>query len=283
MTRVASNPFTIQVQGTSSQTGLTFPSNGDSPVDAFVAFQFLNPHLDGMPIWGPNGQGTTFIWKCKYRAQAGYYTAWWWSNNGPYWWHNGNPDTYYGAHPFPLSGGGSGTNHAFEIGCDSGADATVTRAFDDHIVIKDNARWYTHALRTIRNANGTKKHILYIDMPSTANHDITEFNLLAHEGETNPPSPALTVGDSPWSTQPSSGRSKERLSGTIRHFKWFNKVLSEADTFAEAQSNTLVTAEGQSNIWWMKINPRPDDLLCDAGTGRNPVWAESTRATLWTG
>jgi len=89
----------------------------------------------------------------------------------------------------------------------------------------------------------------------------------------------LTVGDSPWY----AFYQHERLSGVVRGFKFFNKVLSEADTLSEAASDILVTSAGLANIWWKKINPTPDDLLCEAGTGRNPVWAEATKAALWIG
>ena len=292
MTRVSSNPFTIQVQGTGTgtQTGWTFPSNGALP-NAFVAFQFLNPHLNGLPIWGPNGSGTTFIWKAKYRQQTGYYTAWWWGNNGEYWWDHGSPNTYYGCHPFPdpRQGGLSWnkTAHVFEIGGDFGADQTWTTqgAETFNNAVKDNARWYTQALRTTRNANGSKTHLFYISIPSTSPIDIIQLNLGPSEGETNPPNPAVTFGDSPWPTiAGQSGKTMGRMSGTLRHIKIFNKVLSLADTFAEAQSESLVTSEGQANIWWMKINPSTvDDLTCDAGTGRSFQWANSNKATLWTG
>ena len=288
MTRVSSNPFTIQVQAAppGQITGLTFPSNGQSP-SAYVAFQFLDVHLNGLPIWGPNGQGTTFIWKVKYRQQTGYYTCFFWGNNGTFYWYpggsGGGVNSYYGCHPYPTSGDGTGSNHNFEISCGRGVDWVTTRAGGTHPPLKDNATWYTQALRTIRNADGTKKHIFYVKLPSTANADVIEYTVPADQGEVNPPSPSVTFGDAPWNTGNLSGRTLERLSGTLRHIKIFNRALSEADTLAEAANDALVTSQGQANVWWMKINPKPDDLLCDAGTGRNPIWGSSTKATLWTG
>ena len=73
-------------------------------------------------------------------------------------------------------------------------------------------------------------------------------------GEINPPSPALTFGDSPWY----ASFQHERLSGVLRGIKIFNKVLSESDMLAEAAADTLVTNEGQANIWYMNINPTPN-------------------------
>jgi hypothetical protein len=71
------------------------------------------------------------------------------------------------------------------------------------------------------------------------------------------------------------------LSGVIRHIKIFNKALSEGDILAEAAAESLATAEGQANIWYMNINPTPTDISDKSGRGHNPVWASSTRATLY--
>ncbi|MGH7682200.1 MAG: hypothetical protein ACRENN_09475 [Candidatus Eiseniibacteriota bacterium] len=277
MTRVASPPFSIQVQGAPPQiTGLDFLSNGASPASAFIAFQFLNPHLNGLPIWGPGGAGTTFVWKVFPRQQTGYYVTFWWSNNGDFTWDAG-PNSYYGCHPYPKTGNASGTDHNWEIATDYGGDKQITRAGSEKTVVK--GRWYSQALRVTRNANGTKTLVFYIDLPSVANADVIQWTLPAGYGERNPPSPAVTIGDSPWYAD----YQHERLSGIVRGFKIFNKVLSEADALSEAAADDLATADGQANIWWKKINPTPTDLLCEAGTGRNPVWAQSTKAALWTG
>jgi hypothetical protein len=272
--RKDSRPFGLPLPGS---TGLTFPSNGDAPSNAFVAFQFLNPNLDGLPIWGPGGAGTTYLWKIMPRQQTGYYVTFWWSNNGSFLWDGGTANSYYGAHPYPTSGSVSGTTHWWEIATDYGADKFATRAGINKLVVKD--RWYSQALRVMRNSDGTKTLVFYTELPSTADADVIEWTVPSTYGETNPPSPALTVGDSPWY----ASFQHERLSGIVRGFKFFNRVLSEADTVAEAGSDALVTSAGQANIWWKKINPTPDDLVCEAGTGRTPAWAETTKATLWTG
>lgn len=275
MTRVASNPFTIQVQSATGQTGLNFPSNGAAPTNVPVAFQFLNPQQNGLPIWGPSNQGVTYIWRCNYRQQSSYYTAFFWGNYGNYIWDGGGANTYYGAHPYPINPP-NGNTHNWEISV-QWIDHQNTRAGNTKQVVYQ--QWFTQALRVTRNLNGSKTLIFYTNLPSTANADVLEFTTVADFGNTNPPNPALTWGDSPWEHSPG----QERLSGILRGIKIFNRVLSEPDTVAESQNNALVTAAGQANIWWMKINPRPDDLLCDAGTGRNPVWATSARPTLWTG
>jgi len=258
-------------------TGLNFPSNGDSPVNIFVAMQYLNPQNNGLPFWGPSGAGATYIWKYMPRQQAGYYVTMWWSNNGSFLWDQGSSNTYYGGHPYPRGGGGSTTVHDWEVATDRGGDYIYTLAGYgvSKTVIKD--AWYTQAL-VVDGANRTVR--FYITLPSTANADIIEVSGLSSYGNINPPSPALTFGDSPWFAD---FYGNERLSGLLRHIKIFNKKLSQADILAEAASENLATSEGTANVWYMNINPTPSDITDKSGKGHHFAWANSNRASLWTG
>lgn len=259
-------------------TGLNFPSNGDAPSGAFVAFQFLNPQNNGLPMWGAGNGGVTYIWKIKPRQQPGYYVTFWWSNNGTFEWNGGKPDSYYGAHPYPRGGGTGTTTHDWEIGgMDYGADWLTTLSGSNKLVVKD--RWYTQALRIVVNADGTRTARFYTDLPSTAPGDVLQVTSPAYFGNTNPPAPALTFGDSPWY----ANYQHERLSGVLRGIKIFNKALSEADTLTEASSDTLATGSGLANVWYMNINPTPSDIGDKSGAGHHPVWADpANKATLWT-
>ena len=58
-----------------ADTGLVFPSNGQTPADETVRFKFVNPHLNGLPIYGPGGAGLTYIFKVRPKQQTGYYTT----------------------------------------------------------------------------------------------------------------------------------------------------------------------------------------------------------------
>lgn len=262
---------------------LEFPSNGDSPSDAFVALQFLNPHSNGLPIWGPGNAGTTWIWRYKPVQQDGYYVTFWWSNNGVFLWDGGNPNTYYGAHPYPQPPAGSSTDHVWEIATSYGGDAILTRTDATKAVVK--GQWYTQALRVTKHGDSTKTLLFYTSLPSTADGDIVDtthnpsLSLDAGYGETNPPSPAVTFGDSPWY----GSYGHERMSGSLGQVKIFASVLSESDMLAEAAAmNQLVTSAGQSAIWWGKRGfANVDDLVCDYGTGRSFGWADTdNKATL---
>ncbi len=117
-------------------------------------------------------------------------------------------------------------------------------------------------------------------MPSTADGDVIEVTVPARYGETNPPAPALTFGDSPW--YPSFQH--ERLSGILRGVKIFNAALSEAATLSEAAADGLATSAEAVNIWYLNINPRPDDISDKSGAGHNPAWADpANTAALWIG
>jgi len=252
--------------------GLDFPSNGDSPSDAFVAIQFDDPQDNGFPIWGASDAGTTWIWEYYPVQQTGYYIVWWWSNNGTFIWDSGSPNTYYGCTPYPTNGSSSGTSHYWNISIDGG-DETSTRASGTYTVVKDN--WYLQACRVV--VSGTKTVIFYANLPDTSNSYVIETTVSSGYGETDPPYPAVTFGDSPWY----GDYQHERLSGTLGRVKIFNHCLSSADMLTEAADMSgLQTTDGNSYIWWGKNTfDSVDDLTDDYGTGHAFSWAGATKAT----
>jgi len=253
------------LQGSDPQTGLTFPSNGDAPTSTLVAFQFIDPQLDGLPPWGPSAAGVTYIWKVKLVQQAGYYTTFFWGNNGAF----DAGKAYYGCHPYPQTPP-SDTEHSWEISTEGG-DWQETDATGELTVLY--GQWFTQALRLTDNGS-TSTMKFYCDLPSVATSNIVTHTTTGHDA--NDTSPALTFGEAPWVP------GGERLSGVLRGIKIFDKVLSEADMLSEAASDALVTADGLAHIWYKQINPDPDDMLCEAGTGRTPTWANANHAALWT-
>lgn len=259
--------------------GLLFPSNvsGSDQSAPYVALKFANPHSNGLPIWGPSGAGVTYIWEYTPVQQTGYYVTFWWSNDGSFLWDGGNSNTYVGAHPYPQSGSNSGTTHWWEIaGMESGADWTDTLAGTKKTVVKDVK--YTQALRITVNGDGSKTARFYTSLPSVANADVIVGTATSGWGESNPPSPCLTFGDSPWY----ASFQHERMSGLLGRVKIIAKSLSESDLLAEAADMSgLKTADGLANIWWGKTTfDSVDDLTCDYGTGRSFAWADaSNKAT----
>ena len=263
---------------------LRFPSNvsGSDQSAPFVALQFLNPHSNGLPLWGPGSGasrlGVTYIWRLKTRQQTGYYCTFWWSNNGSFLWDGGGSNTYYGPHPYPQNGNNTGTTHWWEIaGMGSGADWTDTLAGAKKTVVHDT--WYTQALRITINGDGSKTARFYTSLPSVANADVIAGTAAAGWGESNPPSPALTFGDSPWYAT----FQHERMSADLAWMKIFAADLGETDMLTEATDGSAIkTAAGASAVWYHKRGfLTVDDLTCNAGTGRAFSWADaSNKATL---
>jgi hypothetical protein len=258
--------------------GLEFPSNGEPPADAFVAIQLEDPQDNGLPIWGPDHAGVTWIWEYKPEQQTGYYVTFWWSENSDlFTWDGGNGNTYYGCHPYPTTGSSSGTSHYWELaGMETGADNLITRGGSPQTVSKGN--WYTQAYRVVVNANGKKTGTFFINLPDTSAQWVIEHTSTAGFGETNPPNPAVTFGDSPWY----ASYQHERLSGVLGRIKIITGVLSPSDLFAEAADMTrLVTQGARDSIWWGINNfESVDDLTCDYGSGRSFMWAGTQKATL---
>ncbi|WP_168205304.1 hypothetical protein [Bythopirellula goksoeyrii] len=267
-----------------SDTGLDFPSNGDAPRNAFVAFQWLNPNANGLPMWGPSNKGVTYIWKYRPRQQNGYYATMWYSRADGHF-NEGIPlyDAYYGAHPYPYPprGGTNNPSHVWELaGMQDGRDTLGTGRSDNDTMSRMLVTnvWYTQAIRINCNENGSKTAKFYIALPSVAKSAYIEYQSAADYGNSTPRNPAITFGDSPWYRD----FQHERMSGVIRHIKIIAKSLAEVDILAEAQSEALVSADGQANIWYMNINPTPDDISDKSGAGHDPTWASSSRPRLYT-
>ena len=86
------HPPVSRVQGGTNQTGLDF--QGSAATTGTVRFRFTNP----LAIYP-----ATYIWRVKPRQQSGYYTAFFWGNDGTFFWDDGSPNSYYGAHPVSVA------------------------------------------------------------------------------------------------------------------------------------------------------------------------------------
>lgn len=247
-------------------TGLDFPGSGSNT----VRFKFANPQDNGLPIYGPNGQGVTYIWRAYPRRQAGYYTAFFWGNddgNGDLktftWTSGGGADSYYGAHPYPQPNPDS-TTHFWEVSVEQ-------RDYLNGSVVYD--RWYTQALRVWSDSSG-KHHEFYWDLPNTdAAHRVDRISPTSW-GNVTPPFAALTWGDAPWSP------GKEVWNGVLRGIQVYATKLSMDEIAAEVAS-PLSTATGSGSIWYLNINPTPADISDKSGKGHNPAWVGNARPALY--
>jgi hypothetical protein len=248
-------------------TGLDFP--GSASVSTTMRFRFRNPQSNGLPIYGPNGNGVTYIWKAYPRHQRGYYTTFFWGNDGEFEWGG---YTYYGFHPYPQ---GDGTTHRWEIAGDRGGDL-----LGGDVIYN---RWYTQVARVWADANG-KHQKFYWDWPDQSK--VITHTARPSVDNTNPPNPALTWGDAPWPSGTGiygpSGQGNEVYDGILRGIQIYNNLLSLRDVQSEIRA-PLSTAAGSSNIWYLNINPIPTDISDKSGKNHNPTWVGSERPTLYTG
>jgi hypothetical protein len=252
-----------------SITGLDFP--GSAAVRSTMRFKFSNPQSNGLPVYGVDGGGITYIWRAYPRQQNGYYTAFFWGNDdgqnnlNTFLWKRMNgvskgvADSYYGAHPYPRRSNRS--LHDWEISVEQEDYVNGQLVYD---------RWYTQCLRVWSAANNRKFHEFYWDLPKTdATHVVTRVSP-ASWGNINPPAPALTWGDAPWAP------GKEVWKGILRGIQIYSGLLSVTDMLREA-SNPLSTSAGAANIWYLNMNPTPSDISDKSGRGHNPVWVGNER------
>ncbi len=258
---------------------LNFPSNvtGADQSAPLVALQFDDPQLNGLPFAGPGNAGVTYLWRVNQRAQTGYYvTLWWAQGNGGF----TSAAQYVGGHPYPKNGNNSGTTHRWEIAAPSGGDYFDTRAGLGTSKDVVYGVWRTQALRVVRNANGSKTYTFYMELPSLAPLDVLEWTsgTGGDIAETPPPSPKLTLGDSPWYTS----YQHERLSGLFGELIIEAAARSEAEILAQAANLKQLTPAFASAIWYFKPGWRSvDDVTCEAGTGHAFHWAAAAnKATL---
>jgi hypothetical protein len=258
-------PFAVVAPATAQTpiTGLDFP--GSAAVSDTMRFRFVRPDQNGLPIYGPSNAGVTYIWRAYPRRQGGYYTTFFWGNDGTFTWSNGGASTYYGAHPYPWPDDPpGGRTHQWQIAADG---------FDilNGAVVYD--RWHTQALRVWADAAG-KHHEFYWDLPNTdATHRVS---YVGHSSwnNVNPPAPALTWGDAPWAP------GQEVYSGVLRGIQIYAANLTLVDLLSEVAS-PLSTAAGASSVWYLNLNPTPSDISDQSGRGHNPAWVGSARPALY--
>lgn len=218
----------------------------------------------------------TYVFKVYPRKKTvpaspnGYYTTFFWGNDGDAVWYNYNgqggliANTYYGAHPYPVpASDGPGQ---WEIAVYGNDYVTGSEVVWD--------RWYTQAFRAWRESPSVTHHEFYYDLPDLTKvirTTITDPNW----ANVNPPIPAIVVGQAPnpWGGYPGW----EEFKGIIRGIQMYSGLLSINDILSEIASPMSTTA-GTNLIWYLNLNPRPTDVSDKKGIGtpNNPAWAGTT-------
>jgi len=215
-------------------------------------------------------------------SPTGYYTTFFWGNNGTFIWNGGSANTYYGMHPYPALGSGPPNGvGAWEISVDSNDFTTGQEVGWD--------RWYTQVIRVQRVNATTTQHEFYYDWPDQTKvltHTVNDPAWAA----ANPPNPAIVVGQAPDQCGPppcSTGSSWggypgwEEFNGIIRGMQFYTSFLSLTDVAAEIAAPKS-SAAGLASIWYLNLDPRPSDVTDKKGVGstHNPAWGGTT-ALQW--
>jgi hypothetical protein len=240
-------------------SGLDYPSNepfGDDLRFRFVTTNLLNPYP------------ATYVWRIRPRQQTGYYTTFFWGPDGDF-----TGTSFYGAHPYP-DGGSTGTTHKWEISIEGEDDVVDENGHSTQVIYGD---WFQQAL-VVRLVNADEIEATFFwDLPDTSKRIVhtTQFTDYATTFGSPPyPGKALSFGDAPWSI------GNERLSGVLRGIQIYAATLSLVDISAEIE-NPLSSVAGGSSIWYLNINPTPNDISDHSGHAHHPAWASSARPALW--
>jgi hypothetical protein len=227
----------------------------------------------------------TYIFKVYPRSKTSgtyrYHTTFFWGNNGDYTWQgdpgatscaNGNANTYYGAHPYPRPAP-SGPQQ-WEI---SVASQDVTTGVE-----VSWGRWHQQAFRARRVSSSQTVHEFYYDLPDTSK--VISYTVNSSTwATTNPPNPAIVMGQAPnyngtsWGCYPGW----EELNGIVRGIQLYTSYLSLADIQSEI-ATPKSSAAGAASIWYLNLDPRPTDVTDKKGVGtpHNPQW-DGTTALEW--
>ncbi len=253
---------THTTQAASPSFGLEWP--GDGAVRRMLFWH--NP----FPIYD-----ATYVFKVFPRKKVvptnsptGYYTTFFWGNDGAFVWDGCSANTYYGAHPYPIP-------------APNGAGQWEISVYANDYVTGSEVqwgRWYTQVFRAWRESPTTTRHEFYWDWPDTSKV-ITHTIVDSSWADRNPPIPAIVVGQAPnlngasWGGYPGW----EEFNGIIRGIQIYSGLLSLSDIQSEI-SAPQSSAAGQSLIWYLNLNPRPSDVTDKKTTGaaHNPAWAGTT-------
>jgi hypothetical protein len=207
-------------------------------------------------------------------SPTGYYTTFFWGNNGAFEWDNRGPNTYYGAHPYPVpSPHGPGQ---WEISVHGRDDVTGTEV--------EWERWYVQVFRAWRESASRTHHEFYWDWPDPSRviHTLVDDPLWA---AIDPPSPAIVIGQAPDFGGNSWGgyRGWEEFNGVIRGLQFYSNVLSLDEVAAEIAVPESTLA-GRTKLWYLNRDPRPGDVADKKSTGarNDPAWDGGT-AHEWVG
>lgn len=250
---------------TFNPTGLSFPSNTVTAPQ----FRFTGSAMpDIVPL--------TVLIKVLSTEQVGYNTNFFHGRTDGGFIGDG---TYWGCQLYPV-GGASGTTHNYGISAFGGDDIVDENANSTLAVY---APTWTSQASQARNTGGAGSVIDYYYSLPTLTKVITHTEGAAQLSNSSF-SPALIFGGAPWAP------STENLSGVLRGIQVYQSLPTTAQLLllgaceTDAEVLAVVAAESITGLWYLNMNPTPDDISDKSGAGHHPAWLDAgNRATLWGG
>jgi hypothetical protein len=255
--------------------------SGEACSPANTYFVFPNVHNDGLPIYP-----VTLIWRAYPIAKKGYYSTFFWVNNGGF-----DPSAaYWGAHPYPANKDDVQKiydTQGWEIAANGGDYVHADDGTFMKTIFKTGNpatdKWYTQVLIV---AGANYNQVLYypdVDFSRTSDPWGKAVQLNSGQGSRVnlqvspfPSSPALILGGTPWAGYKGSYGNDETYRGFIRGIQIYNKALSLAEIRGEIESPNS-TATGKSSLWYLKMNPKIDQMVSDV---TSPVGNKKRSPTL---
>ena len=281
----------LLISGTAlADTGLDLPGSAALSNGETIRFRFLNPQDNGLPIYGPGGQGVTVIWQTYPKSgQSGFWTHFFYAKETGALWPNGTQSYYWGAHPFPTGGDYTLSRHDWEIAIEE-ADYCSKTGFDCSVA-GDFAydRWYQQAFVVSGASGANKQHQYYYDIDSlgaSIGPSFSRASSLSNYGDSVPSGTiSLSFGDAQWTGWAAPTWDQEEHYGYMRGLQIYSIALSASDVLAEIR-DPLSTTAGAANIWYLNLNPTPSDISDKSGNGNDPEWVDTASPedpVLWEG
>jgi hypothetical protein len=254
------------VAGTPADTGLEWSGNESTTFERMLLWS------SPFAIYDATYMFKVYPRKKTTGSNPRYYTTFFWGNNGTFTWDSGAANTYYGGHPFPVTAPlGPGQ---WEISTNSNDYTTGVEVVWD--------RWFTQVFRAWRESATLTHHEFiwdYDDWLANGTSILTRTNNDVGWADTNPPAPAIFVGQGPNVGGVSWGgyAGFEEYKGIIRGMQFYDALLTMGNVASELASPGSVRSP-----WYLNVNPKPTDITDKSGNGHHPSWIGADRPALWT-